>query len=706
MGTSSGDPQELLFTLPEPRQITLTGGLTDLSADVRLVTANVFPLYRKTMRTVLAAAGIRVVANKKRFIIDIRVESPETLDFTDVPAAAREEYYEIDLQDNAVTVRTATQLGALWGSHTLAGIYKAKNRGLGIPNLRLRDWPDHPRRAAAIANAWGLDRLAPEEWSAIFERLSAVKLNAVGLPLDGGWCAGRPGTFAPGPLLPFPEHPEADREIHLSWYSPNLKTWKADKYLPKFHMADPTTGDYLKQILSLAQENGLTPFPVVSTLGEATAIPRLLPQTAAQPASGARLQTFCLSKPETRTLLGLYYDGMLTRFFPAEGTPLFMLDLALPDPKALCTCPACKKKKPEQLLQAHLAWLASRLAAKGVQQILVNDRLPADLGQAVFSAAFAKELRKQGLFDRFALVTRAPAAAAKGKKAAAPAAEWNRWSAPDLEPAVWLPAEAAATAIKAAIPAGFKAGMAGTLLETMWDTQSLEVAANFANFAWRAAAPLPAWRPAAQVATLILGDDAGTFAQCLAQLGAAVAASPGSPLAPALRAAPFLTTVMPPNERGEYDFAAFADQADPKALRQHLKSLVPAAQQVMAALGAMLDRESKPADIELVRSLLCEAVRLASLGQTLDLLLASRELAAKKPDPKALKAVQGAHAVMLDHLLLTENRRNKLTAPLKLAEFSPLLGLAEQLQAALQEALGQKRKAVELNWSWKFPVLP
>ncbi len=684
--------QELLFTLPEPRQITLTGGMTELSEDVRLVTSNVLPLYRKTMRTVLASAGIRVVANKKKFIIDIRVEKPEALDLSEVPEAAREEYYEIDLQDNAVIVRTASQLGALWGTHTLAGIYKAKGRGLEIPNLRLLDWPDHLHRATTLDSVWGMERLTPEEWTVVFERLSSVKINAVGLPLDGGRSAATSGSFAEGLITPFADQPEANREGRLSWYTPNLKSWKNEKLLPKFHTTDVLAGDYLKQILNMSRENGQTPFPVLSALGGETPIPALFPKTAA---SGGGL--FCLSAPETRATLDAFWGGLLTRFF-AEGAVYAMLHVALPGATTLCSCPKCKKKKPEQTVQEHLVWAAGILAAKGVKHILVRDGLPAALSATVFSPALAKELQKAKLAGKVILI--APPPAAKAKKGAA-GDGLTHWSAPAIAPAVWTRAEAAGDLIAAGVPAGFADGLAGTLLPTVWDTQSYDLIANFANLAWRSQTPVPSWRSAADIFALCLGHDAPAYLEARELLAAAVLHE--SPLTPAFTRSPFLAALFPRIQDGGFDIGAGIDALAAaktvKAVRAHLAKLEPAAAAAQAKLAAILDREQKPAEIETVRGMLCDAIRVGGLAKALGQLL---NLRAMKPDAKMLKAVQDLHASLLETITLIETRRNKLTAPLRLAEFSPLLGLTEQMIKELQE--GKKGDAPA--WTWNFPVIP
>ena len=47
---------------PRPKMLEQTEGTSDLALDVRLVTANVYPLQRKAIRSILGEAGVRVVA--------------------------------------------------------------------------------------------------------------------------------------------------------------------------------------------------------------------------------------------------------------------------------------------------------------------------------------------------------------------------------------------------------------------------------------------------------------------------------------------------------------------------------------------------------------------------------------------------------------------------------------------------------------------
>ena len=64
---------------PAVKQIIINEGMTDLSEDVRLVTSNVLPLQRKTMRSILSLAGIKVVANKKNLSLKLKLSINQSL---------------------------------------------------------------------------------------------------------------------------------------------------------------------------------------------------------------------------------------------------------------------------------------------------------------------------------------------------------------------------------------------------------------------------------------------------------------------------------------------------------------------------------------------------------------------------------------------------------------------------------------------------
>ena len=700
MAKTNSARQEFLFTLPEPRDIQPTGGLADLSEDVRLVTSNVAPLYRKTMRTVLASAGIRVVANKKKFIIDVRVEPAETLSMKDVPAAAREEYYEIDVLDNAVTVRTGTQLGALWGTHTLAGIYKAKARGISIPNMKMRDWPDYTLRGGFVGSLWGMERLLPEEWNFFFERLAAVKLNAVALPLDGGRCPACQEAFGQGVLTPLPEFPEAQKDVVLSWYSPGLKSWRTETFPSRFHGENTLT-----QILGLARENGLTPIPAYSLLGDRTALPRLLPEISARSASNAVLgQGFCLSAPATRTVLQAMYGETLTRFFPGDHTPYVMFHLSKVDLKAGasgCQCPKCRKKSGAALVQEHLVWLLQLLGTKGVQHVIVRADADAAESDALFSADFAKQIQK--LKNVPALILMQANGATKKKSGALP---WDLWGQPELPATSWVFGPGIGKEVSKVLPEGFKAGQRGVLFETVWDTSCLEPVSHFANFAWRAQAPLPELQPLSEIITLHLSDDSPAFIETLGELQPFTAAD--SPLG-RFASAPAFAALAVARTDGSYDFNPLFQALSGtknRITREQLQEFAHATVNCMQNLTSLLDREQKPPEVEMVRALMCESARLSAIANTLLCLVDLHEtLGKKRVDAKSIQACDACATAIVEALTIIETRRNKLTAPLKLAELSPLYGLVDQVAKALRGMSGKAPNA-ELPLTWAPPPPP
>ncbi|NLF94047.1 MAG: hypothetical protein GX564_09190, partial [Oligosphaeraceae bacterium] len=146
---------------PQPKQLALNEGTSDLSIDVRLSTTNVLPLQRKAVRSILSAAGVRVVANKKKYVVEARVDQPADFDLSGVPEACRKDYYELEIAGSEVYIRSPYQDGMVWASQTLASLFSRLIAGQTVPNLSIRDWPTMPVRGIFIENKWGPDRMLP-----------------------------------------------------------------------------------------------------------------------------------------------------------------------------------------------------------------------------------------------------------------------------------------------------------------------------------------------------------------------------------------------------------------------------------------------------------------------------------------------------------------------------------------------------------------
>ncbi len=392
---------------PEPKSITVLQGETDLSHDVRLVTNNVLPLQRKAMRGILTAASVKVVANKKKYIIEARVEPKENFDIAHLPEISQDEYYELEVNGSTALIRTPSQAGALWGTQTLGAIYRAMDQGATIPNLFIRDWPVMGNRGIFVENKWGPDRMLSSDWCEVIDRLSALKMNRLGVGLYGCWgnCRfeGQPTEFL---MVPVPGHEELCNEHKLRWYSPKDGEWQEETYVARM-----AQDDSFGSVVEYGLEKGVTVIPFVNSLGHNTLIPRLLPEVSAKNADGSPTCVgYSIANPKTREFIEAFYGGIIERYYP-EGIDFFHIQMDevwpdYPDPEdprkvgnPWCEAPESKKKTNEENLRDYILWLVGMLTDKGVGKVIMwNDQLTRHMD--VLDGGFIKKLEDAGLKDR------------------------------------------------------------------------------------------------------------------------------------------------------------------------------------------------------------------------------------------------------------------------------------------------------------------
>ena len=131
--------------------------------------------------------GGHIDVNKKRYVVNARVSSPQDFDLEGVPEAVQHDYYELKVHGSEVDIRTPYQEGMVWASQTLAGLFVRSQKGLSIPNLIIRDWPDLPIRGIFMENKWGPDRMSIGDWHQTIDTLSSMKMNTLGVSLYGCW---------------------------------------------------------------------------------------------------------------------------------------------------------------------------------------------------------------------------------------------------------------------------------------------------------------------------------------------------------------------------------------------------------------------------------------------------------------------------------------------------------------------------------------
>lgn len=397
---------EIPELFPQPKQIILTEGESDLSTDIRLVTSNVLPLQRKAIRSILTAAGVKVVANKKKYVVDATVKTADDFDLNDVPENARQEYYEIEIKGSEIFIRTPFQEGTVWAAQTLASLFRRFQRDNKVPNLVVKDWPSLPVRGVFVENKWGPDRMNVTDWYQAIDALSAVKLNTMGVGLYGCWGSCRfEGTDKPTEFLmvPVQNHEELAAKHYLRWFSPAHDEWKEATYLPFV-----CEHDFFADIVNYGRERGVNVVPYVNSLGHNTFFPRMLPELSAKDEDGAPKGTgYCLSNPDVKTFIQDFYGGIIDKYYP-NGIDTFHIQLdeigdTFPSPEEptkrhsqWCQCEKCAQKSREELLQQHILWLAKMLVEKGVDKVVLwNDMLTRSM--KALTPDFAKQIKDAGL---------------------------------------------------------------------------------------------------------------------------------------------------------------------------------------------------------------------------------------------------------------------------------------------------------------------
>ena len=396
----------MLDILPPPREVSATGNTLPLPT-LRLRADAVPPELGETLTEILDRGGLSVSATGECELQVTQLAASEIS--SDVPPAAVVEYYELTIGDGAVRLAGGGPQGLLWGAQTLAELASRPGAD-GLPEGRVRDWPDLAHRGLFMEDKWGPDRMTLADWQLLVDRLVRMKMNTLGIGLYGCWggCRyeGQPTEFL---MVPVPGQPQLQTEKHLRWYSPRDAAWQSDKHLPRI-FAD----DFLGQIVAYGRQRGVTVVPFVNSLGHNTMIPRQLPEVSAKDADGTPRQIgYCLSTPATRRFIEDFYNSIIERYYP-DGAALFHIQLDevwpeyadLDDPHKRvdpwCECPECSQRSAEENLQDYVLWLVQMLIDKGVGKVVMwNDQLTRHMD--ALDSGFAGRLQEAGLSDRLIL---------------------------------------------------------------------------------------------------------------------------------------------------------------------------------------------------------------------------------------------------------------------------------------------------------------
>lgn len=704
---------------PQPKSLITTGGDSDLALDVRLVTSDVSPLQRKAVRSILTAAGVRVVANKKKYVVDARVEDASEFTMDDVPEACRKDYYELRITGSEVYIRAPEQIGTVWATHTLAGLFRQVIRGQVLPNLQIRDWPALPVRGIFVENKWGPDRMCVLDWCRVIDELAAVKLNTIGIGLYGCWgnCrfegGDRPTEFL---MVPVPEHEELKSQHLLRWYSPESGEWKLDSYLPAMY-----EGDFLQEVVAYGHERGVRVVPFVNSFGHNTLIPRLLPALSAKDAKGKPTGVgYCISAKETREFIKAFYSSIIERYFPA-GAEYFhvQLDEVWPDypwpeepskaGEPWCQCKTCKKNSKEKNFQDYVLWLVDMLTKKGVKKVVMwNDQLTRHMD--AFDANFVKALKKAGLQDRLILhwwwyrnnELNDKTRVALGKKQGV-----DGWVAPMTCYFNWSTYDYRLPNIDKMMRMCEDEGGVGAVSYAVHDPSHLDHEALLAAYAWESCKGQTMDKVLTRWKNAHFGVDARNYTQATEKILAAVS----EPLYSICLQYQYSYVGKGPNgwprffpEEALKRLEAQATDSKPV---ERLQACAKLGQEADAILLKMLDNEGlNDSEKDCLRSLRGEALRIEAIAGLFAWLLELRaELQSGSVKKSQVTACAKARDEYLRLLEQFELCKPQWVTPASLQALSVSLAFMDQLHKELKSFAG-KKKAADIRWYAELPPPP
>ena len=514
---------------PSPKQVKMLEGMSDLSTDVRLVTNSVAPLQRKAIRTVLCDVGIRVVANKKKYLVEVRVEDASNFDMSDVPETGKGDYYELRIDGSEITILAPNQSGTVLASYTLAALLKMFMAGQQLPNVFIRDWPSCANRGIFIDCAWGMDKMNLSDWHKAIDAMAALKLNVLGIGFYN--CFGNArfeGKNKAGEFLmaPFPEDDKLRVEHTMNWYSAEQDFWNKENYLADM----ASTEDLVTNIISYAAEKAIRVIPYFSSFGNNTLFPRLYKDISAKDEAGKPLGVgYCTSCDATKQFLEKTYGSFIERYFP-NGAEFFDIGLDEVFPEAAahsttkvlpwCQCAECRKKSQEQLVADYIVWLVKMLVSKNVQKVVIHNGLIARQLK-VLDKAFAKRLEDEGIKDNLLLLwqeTSNDGINAKNRASAGVKLGIESWVSPLQNKESWNIYTYNRHNVDTVIRQGFKDGANGVMAYSVFDPTHIDHQALLAAYCWESVAGEHEENIQRRWTYTRFGDDSKIFIDAIAKL--------------------------------------------------------------------------------------------------------------------------------------------------------------------------------------------
>ena len=387
---------------PIPKQVTVFDGQLELTAcricvEAEAVTAETAAALVEKKLTALGVA----VRNDAETVITLRLgDAPAEVSFP-------EQAYSVEICDNGVVLTGFGPGGLYYAAVTLVQILDSEK----LPLARVLDWPDMDFRGHTIETRLGSDCMEKEDWFALLDDVSMMKINRIQLNVYGCWVVQYDGRVSEYLYLPLDGYPELKTPFKLKYYDPRLKQWvEQDKLPPLFEKGG------FEEIIAYGRARGIMVYPGFNSYGHNTLIPATYPEVSAKDENGEPTLTgYCTANPKTYEMIFNMYDQIIDKYLTPYGVNCFdvVLDEVWPEiaqnaediyrrRSPWCKCEKCRSKTEGELFIEHAVRQVSHLKEKGMKRVFICCDMLIDHGPngvGVLTEPLVKALKDADLLD-------------------------------------------------------------------------------------------------------------------------------------------------------------------------------------------------------------------------------------------------------------------------------------------------------------------
>ncbi len=311
--------------------------------------------------------------------------------------------YRIEASGNEIVLTAYGEEGLYYAVTTLLQCVCVENNEIYVPEMFVLDWPDLRTRGHFMECVAGDELMLLDDWKALIDDMSEMKLNQLVVALYGCWNVSG-GVRSEHIFIPLNEYPKLKCNVTNRYYSSQKKEW-IEEVIPT-PMAEK---DFFGELVAYGKARGVEVLPLWNSYGHNTLVPRMYPEVSARIDGKPSGYSLCVSGKETYDMLFSIYDEIIDKYLAPNGITSFHIgmdeirdEIAI-DPDDLfklyspwCECDECKKLTNEEKFLNHAIKLIGYLKSRGMKTVYVYSDM---LMRIVDPANLKKILREHDLLD-------------------------------------------------------------------------------------------------------------------------------------------------------------------------------------------------------------------------------------------------------------------------------------------------------------------